>query len=75
MSTPRKLLVIGLLSPPPQSSQFGDVNPLQLKETVQEEFRKIKEAGFDVDVSLCDDRHFDKALMVSLPQSDLCRNS
>lgn len=69
MSIRKRLLVIGLLNAPPKESQFTAASPTDLKETVQAEFRKTKEAGYEVDVSLCDNRHFDQALMASLPQT------
>lgn len=66
MSTQKRLLIIGLLNAPPSESPFSTATLAHLKETVQAEIRKTKEAGYEVDVSLCDDRHFDNALLVSL---------
>lgn len=65
MSVSRKLLIIGLLNAPKRDqASLQSLTPEGMKASVQAEFRKIKEAGYDMDVSLCDDKHFDDALAV-----------
>lgn len=62
---PKRLLVIGLLNAPKSQTSSAAANPDELRKAVQTEFKKAREAGFDVDVSLCDDTRFDHALSVS----------
>lgn len=62
---PKRLLVIGLLNAPKSQTSSAAVNPDELRKAVQAEFKKAREAGFDVDVSLCDDTRFDHSLSVS----------
>lgn len=63
---PKKLLVVGLLNAPKaHHTTSAGITPEELRNTVQAEFRKTTEAGYDLDVSLCDDSRFDHSLRVS----------
>lgn len=68
MSISKRLLVIGLLNLP-KGSQASAASSENIRDSVQAEFRKTKEAGYDLDISLCDDEDFDNALRVSVSET------